>query len=106
MYLNWSEQVGLLPAVVQQAGDRDAVRQIVDEGNVVDKVVCLSDAEDDDGGGALKCIQEMLELRHEGGKRFGNIPLHGFKKVPMFNKCLCCCTVDVQHITMTTSSLI
>lgn len=53
-YLDGSVQVGFLPAVVQQACDGDAVRQVVDEGDVVDEVVRLSDAEYYDSGGALK----------------------------------------------------
>lgn len=53
-YLDGSVQVGFLPAVVQQACDGDAVRQVVDEGDVVDKVLCFSDAEYNNGGSALK----------------------------------------------------
>lgn len=52
-YLDGSVQTGVLPAVVQQACDGDAVRQVVDEGDVVDEVVCFSNAEYHDGGGAL-----------------------------------------------------
>lgn len=60
-YLDGSVQVGLLPAVVQQAGDGDAVRQVVDEGDVVDQVVSFSDAEDHDGGSALKHRSMLLK---------------------------------------------
>lgn len=52
--LDGSVQVGLLPSVVEQACDGDAVRQVVDEGNVVDQVVSFSDAKDNNGGSALE----------------------------------------------------
>lgn len=52
-YLDGSVQRGLGPAVVQQAGDGDAIRQVVDEGHIIDEVVCFADAEYDDGGGTL-----------------------------------------------------
>lgn len=35
-YLDGSVDVGFLAAVVHQAGNSDSVRQIVDEGNIVD----------------------------------------------------------------------
>lgn len=47
--------------MVQQAGDGDAVRQVVDEGDVVDQVVSFSDAEDHDGGSALKHRSMLLK---------------------------------------------
>lgn len=53
-YLNGSVQVGFLPAVVQQACDGDAIRQVVDEGDVVDQVVSLPDAEYHNCGSTLK----------------------------------------------------
>lgn len=53
-YLDGSVQVGFLPAVVQQTCDGDAVRQVVDEGDVVDQVVCFSNAEYNNGGSALQ----------------------------------------------------
>ena len=52
--LDWSVEVGFLPAVEQQGCDGDAVRQVVDEGHVVDEVVCFSDAENNNGGSALQ----------------------------------------------------
>ena len=53
LYLDGSGQVGSGLAEVEEAGDGDPVGQVVDEGHVVDQVVCLSDAQDDDGGDAL-----------------------------------------------------
>lgn len=53
VHLDGSVQVGFLPAVVQQACDGNTVWQVVDEGDVVDQIVCLSNAEYDDGGCAL-----------------------------------------------------
>lgn len=58
-YLDGPVQVGFLPAVIQQAGDGDAVGQIVDEGDVVDQVVCFSNAENNDGGSALETQQGL-----------------------------------------------
>lgn len=40
--------------MVQQAGDGDAIRQVVNEGHIIDEVVCFPDAEYDNGGGALR----------------------------------------------------
>lgn len=53
-YLDGSVQVGFLPAVVQQTCDSDAIRQVVDKGDVVDQVVGFSNAEYNNGGSALK----------------------------------------------------
>lgn len=40
--------------MVQQAGDGDAIGQVVDEGHVIDEVVRFPDAEYDNSGGALR----------------------------------------------------
>lgn len=53
-YLDGSVKVRFLPAVEEQACDGDPIGQVVDEGDVVDQVVRFSDAENDDGGGALR----------------------------------------------------
>lgn len=52
-YLDRSVQVGLLLAEVEEGSDGHPVRQVVDEGYVVDQVVCLSDTKDYNGGDAL-----------------------------------------------------
>lgn len=53
-YLDGSVQGRLGPTVVQQSSDGDTIRQVVDEGHIVDEVVCFPDAEYDNGGGALR----------------------------------------------------
>lgn len=53
MYLDGSGQVWFLLAEVEEPGNRHAIGQIVDEGHVVDQVVHLSNAQDDNGGNAL-----------------------------------------------------
>lgn len=53
-YLDRSVQGGFGPAVVQQASDGDPIRQIVDEGHVVDEIMCFPDAQYDNGGSALR----------------------------------------------------
>lgn len=56
-HLNGPVQLGLFPAVVKQASDGDPVGEVVDERDVVDQVVRLSDAQDHNGGSALWEIQ-------------------------------------------------
>lgn len=46
-YLYGSGQMGFLLAEVDETSDCYSIRQVVDEGHVVDQVVCLSDAKDD-----------------------------------------------------------
>lgn len=53
-YFYGSGQVGFLLAEVEETGDCYSIRQVVDKGHVVDQVVCLSDAKDDDCGDALQ----------------------------------------------------
>lgn len=53
-YLNGSGQVGFLLAEVEETSDCYSIRQVVDKGHVVDQVVCLSDAKDDNCGDALQ----------------------------------------------------
>lgn len=54
VYLDGSKQVGFLPAEVEETSDGDPIRQEIDEGDVIDQVVRLSDTQDYDGGGALR----------------------------------------------------
>lgn len=53
-YLDGSVYVGFLASKVDQASNSDAVRQIIDEGNIVDKVLCFSNTKYDDGSNTLK----------------------------------------------------
>lgn len=53
LYLDGSVQVGFLLAEVEETSNCDSIGQIVDKGHVVDQVVCLSNAQDDNGGNAL-----------------------------------------------------
>lgn len=54
MYLDGPKQVGFLLAEVEQTSNGDAIRQEIDEGDIIDEVVGLSHTQDDDGGGALR----------------------------------------------------
>lgn len=54
MYLDGSGQVRFLLAEVEEPGNRHSIGQIVDKGHVVDQVVHLSNAQDDNGGNALR----------------------------------------------------
>lgn len=54
VYLDGSGQVRFLLAEVEEPGDRHSIGQIVDKGHVVDQVVHLSNAQDDNGGNALR----------------------------------------------------
>lgn len=54
MYLDGSKQVGFLLAEVEETSDGDPIRQEIDEGDVIDQVVRLSDTQDYNGGGALR----------------------------------------------------
>lgn len=58
LYLDGSEQVGFLLAEVEETSNGYPIGQKIDEGHVVDQVVCLSDAQDDDGGEALRETEE------------------------------------------------
>lgn len=53
-YLDGSVHVGFLAAIVQQPGNSDTVRQQIDEGNIVDEVLCFSNTKYDNGGSTLK----------------------------------------------------
>lgn len=53
LYLDGPQQVGSLLAEVQEAGNGYPVGQVVDEGHIVDQVVCLSNTQDKYGGNAL-----------------------------------------------------
>lgn len=53
LYLDGSEHVGFLLAEVEETSNGYSIGQIVDKGHVVDQVVCLSNAQDDNGGNAL-----------------------------------------------------
>lgn len=53
-YPDRSGQVGSRFSQVQQTRDGYAVGQVVDEGHIVDQVVCLSDTQDDYCGETLK----------------------------------------------------
>lgn len=67
VYLDGSEQVGFLLAEVEETSNGYPIGQKIDEGHVVDQVVHLSDAQDDDGGEALRETEKLsfrLNLRH------------------------------------------
>lgn len=63
LYLNGSGQVGPLLAQVEQASDGHPVGQVVDEGHVVDQVVCLSNTHDEYCGDTLEDMQVGLNRR-------------------------------------------
>lgn len=71
MYLDGSKQVGFLLAEVEETSDGDPIRQEIDEGDVIDQVVRLPDAQDYDGGGALRENGAALKGRiTEAGRRY------------------------------------
>lgn len=63
-YLDGSGQVGSLLAEVEQARDGHAIRQIVDEGHIIDQVVCLSNTQDEYGGNALWGIKARSNIKY------------------------------------------
>lgn len=77
-YLDGSVQVGFLPAVVEQACNGDAVRQVVDEGDVVDEVVRFSNAEYNNSGGTLKKNtregRTMMEICDRYRRQISEVP--------------------------------
>lgn len=63
LYLDGSGQVGFLLAEVEQTGNGYSIRQVVDKGHVVDKVVCLSKTQYDYGGNTLWKMRAVLEMK-------------------------------------------
>ena len=59
-YLDGPEKVGFLPAIVHESCDGHSVGEVVDKRHVVDKVVSLTDAQDQDGGNALWDIKHYI----------------------------------------------
>lgn len=63
MYLDGAKQIGFLLAEVEETSNGDSIGQKIDEGDIIDQVVCLSNTQDYYGGGALGENRTAIKIR-------------------------------------------